>query len=101
MAPCFRNPLSLRSLGGKVSRGFTAFTLASGLLAAAPLHSFAQKAVVAYVFPQDRALSADEIAAGKVTRINYAFANIRDGRIVNGFKNDDQNFATLDRKSVV
>lgn len=95
MAPCFRNPLSLRSLGGKVSRGFTAFTLASGLLAAAPLHSFAQKAVVAYVFPQDRALSADEIAAGKVTRINYAFANIRDGRIVNGFKNDDQNFATL------
>jgi chitinase len=55
----------------------------------------AQKVIAAYVFPQDRELQKDEIAAGKLTRINYAFANIKDGRIVNGFKHDDQNLATL------
>jgi chitinase len=54
-----------------------------------------QKVIVAYLFPQDRVLLKDEIAADKLTRINYAFANIKGGRIVNGFKNDDQNLATL------
>jgi chitinase len=54
-----------------------------------------QKAIVAYVFPQDRELEKDEVAANQLTRINYAFANIQDGRIVNGFKHDDQNLATL------
>ncbi len=54
-----------------------------------------QKAIIAYVFPQDRELQKDEVAASQLTRINYAFANIQDGRIVNGFKHDDQNLATL------
>jgi chitinase len=54
-----------------------------------------RKVIVAYVFPQNRELGADEIAASKLTRINYAFANIVGGRMVNGFKNDDQNLATL------
>jgi chitinase len=36
-----------------------------------------------------------EIAARKLTRINYAFADIHNGRIVNGFANDDQNLAVL------
>jgi chitinase len=30
-----------------------------------------------------------------LTRINYAFANIKDGRIVNGFPHDDENLASL------
>ena len=54
-----------------------------------------QKAIIAYVFVQDRILQPGEIAAEKLTRINYAFANIKQGRIVSGFKNDDQNLATL------
>ncbi len=54
-----------------------------------------QKAVIAYVFPQDRELQKEEIGASQLTRINYAFANIQAGRIVNGFKYDDQNLATL------
>jgi chitinase len=36
-----------------------------------------------------------DIAAQKLTRINYAFANINNGRIVNGYSNDDQNLASL------
>ena len=51
--------------------------------------------IVAYVFPQDKVLGEGEIAAKKVTRINYAFANIKDGRIVNGFAHDDENLAFL------
>ena len=51
--------------------------------------------IVAYVFPQDNAIRQGEIAARKLTRINYAFANIKDGRIVNGFAHDDQNLASL------
>jgi chitinase len=55
----------------------------------------AKPVIVAYVFPQNALIHDGDIAALKVTRINYAFANIRDGRIVNGFENDDQNLAAL------
>lgn len=51
--------------------------------------------IIAYIFPRNRALDANEVAAGKLTRINYAFANIRDGRIVLGDPSDEVNFATL------
>jgi chitinase len=51
--------------------------------------------IVAYVFPQNNPIHPGDIAAQKITRINYAFANIQNGRIVNGFANDDQNLATL------
>jgi len=51
--------------------------------------------IVAYVFPQNALIHPGDIAATKLTRINYAFANIADGRIVNGFQNDDQNMAAL------
>lgn len=51
--------------------------------------------VIAYVFPQNHVLQPGEIAAQKVTRINYAFANLQDGRIVNGFPTDAANFAAL------
>jgi len=39
--------------------------------------------IVAYVFAQDNPIHPGEIAAQKLTRINYAFANIKSGRIVN------------------
>jgi chitinase len=51
--------------------------------------------IVAYVFPMDKPILQGEIAAQKLTRINYAFANIKDGRIVNGYGHDDQNLASL------
>ena len=51
--------------------------------------------IIAYIFPRDRKLQPAEVAAGKLTRINYAFANIQDGRIVTGSPVDEANFATL------
>jgi len=57
--------------------------------------SSAGPVIVAYVFPQSHPLGPGEIAAQKLTRVNYAFANIEDGRIVNGFAHDDENLASL------
>ena len=69
---------------------------ASALASAAPAADFAPSPViVGYVFPQDAMLAPDQIDAGRLTRANYAFANIKDGRIVPGFAHDTENFATL------
>lgn len=51
--------------------------------------------IIAYVFPQDRVLGPDEINVRRLTRINYAFANIKNGEIVEGFPHDAENFAVL------
>lgn len=51
--------------------------------------------IIAYVFVKDRLIQPGEIAANKLTRINYAFANLQGGRIVEGFANDRGNFAAL------
>jgi chitinase len=51
--------------------------------------------IVGYVFPQNAALQPGEIDALSLTRINYAFANIEDGRMVTGFAEDARNFALL------
>jgi chitinase len=51
--------------------------------------------IIAYIFPRNGVLRPNEITAGKLTRINYAFANIQDGRIVTGAPLDEANFATL------
>lgn len=51
--------------------------------------------VVGYVFPQDAALQPGQIDAHSMTRINYAFANVADGRMVRGFSHDAENFAYL------
>lgn len=75
----------------------------TGLLLAAclclPLHAASQEppapVVIAYVFPQNHVLQPGEIAAQKLTRINYAFANIQNGRMVNGFPTDAANLAAL------
>jgi chitinase len=53
-------------------------------------------AVVAYVFPQNHIIQPGEIAVQKLTRINYAFANIKDNKIIEGFPTDVQNFAALE-----
>jgi chitinase len=70
-----------------------------GLWCAAPSRAHAAVSsppvIVAYVFPQDGILQPEEIDARKLTRINYAFANLQDGRIVDGFPTSAKNIATL------
>ena len=51
--------------------------------------------VIGYVFPQHQIIQPGEIAARKLTRINYAFANLQGGKIVNGFAEDDKNIPAL------
>jgi len=58
-------------------------------------HGESRPAIVAYIFPRDHVIAPGEIAAEKVSRINYAFANIQDGRIVAVSPADAPNFATL------
>ncbi|MGB6689228.1 MAG: glycoside hydrolase family 18 protein [Terracidiphilus sp.] len=53
------------------------------------------KEIVAYVFPQNNELQPGQIDASSLTRINYAFANIANGRIVTGFAKDRENYAFL------
>jgi chitinase len=52
-------------------------------------------AVIAYVFPNETMLQPGDVAARKLTRINYAFSNIKGNRMVIGSPVDAQNFATL------
>ena len=51
--------------------------------------------VVAYVFPKNEVLLPGQIDLANLNRINYAFANIKDGRIVTGFAQDEANLAFL------
>jgi chitinase len=81
-----------------------AWTAAVLLLAAIPLTATPREAavrqakplqIIAYIFPRNRVLQPTEVDATKLTRINYAFANIQDGRIVTGAPVDEANFAML------
>src|SRR5437773_9171012 len=51
--------------------------------------------IIAYLFPQERVIDPAEIAADKLTHVNYAFANIKEGRVVEGFSHDAENFKVL------
>jgi chitinase len=79
---------------------FQICVLFAGLAFSFPALSIGQttpaKAVVAYVFPQNNALQPGEIDAASLTRVNYAFANIENGRMVPGFAKDQENFAFLE-----
>ncbi len=55
----------------------------------------AEPVIAAYVFTQGLALTPGEIDARKLTRVNYAFANIAEGRIVEGAPADAANLAAL------
>lgn len=52
-------------------------------------------AVTAYVFPQNHLIQPGEIAAQKLARINYAFANVLDGKVALVNPVDAPNLATL------
>jgi hypothetical protein len=51
------------------------------------------KLIIGYIFPKDRAIAPGEVATRKLTRINYAFANLQNSVIVEGFGHDAENFA--------
>ena len=58
-------------------------------------HQPATPVITAYVFPQQALIQSGTIDAQSLTRINYAFANIANGRIVEGFSHDAENYAYL------
>lgn len=74
-------------------------TIASWNYASAD-QSSSGKYIVGYFFPRDRIAEENEIAVEKLTHINYAFANIKDGEIIEGFKNDSTNFSVLNKMKV-
>jgi chitinase len=51
--------------------------------------------ITAYVFPRNQVMTSDQIAADKLTRINFAFANVDQGRIVLGDPSDAANLAMM------
>jgi chitinase len=66
-----------------------------GMAGTAQQGSPASPVVVAYVFPRDGALKPGQIDPHLITRINYAFANIKDGRMVAGSDLAGANFTIL------
>jgi len=70
--------------------------LLAAVAASPPAGGSAPKAaIIGYVFPQERLLAPDEVDAAKLTHINYAFANVKDGRLVEGFAHDAENLRVL------
>lgn len=53
------------------------------------------KFVIGYVFPSDKGLNPDSIAAEKLTHINYAFSRIKQGKLAEGFAFDRENYLAL------
>jgi len=54
-----------------------------------------ERVIIGYVFPRGRVLTPPDIDASKLTHINYAFANVVDGQVVEGSSQDGANFAAL------
>lgn len=76
------------------------FALALLLVIAPAVSIAASKApqrfeVTGYVFTRQSALAPGQVDPKKLTRINYAFANIQNGQMVLGAPADAQNFAQL------
>jgi GH18 family chitinase len=68
--------------------------VAAGSAGADPTDA-ARPAVIAYVFPRDRVLDPTEIRAEKLTHVNFAFASVAGGRVVEGGPHDAENLKVL------
>jgi chitinase len=53
------------------------------------------RVVIGYVFPRDGRIDPAGIAAEKLTHVNYAFANVVKGEVVEGSKHDAANLRAL------
>jgi chitinase len=82
-----------------VVRGLLQFlvvlALSLGLLSSTAQAKKDKYVIAAYVFPRNMVLTSDQVAAKKLTRINFAFANIDHGRIVEGDPSDAANLAMM------
>jgi chitinase len=67
----------------------------TGSASAAARSAKARRVIIAYVFPKDGLIDPAEIAADELTHINYAFANVAEGKVVPGFAKDAENFKVL------
>lgn len=72
-----------------------AFLLLAMTALDAKASSAPDEAIVAYIFPQNNELQPGQVDAASLTRINFAFANIVNGRMVTGTPADPQNLAYL------
>ena len=70
-------------------------SLSSRFLRAEQQDSASEPVVIAYLFPRNSVIQANQIAAGKLSRINFAFANIQGGKMVEGDATDAANYAAL------
>jgi hypothetical protein len=73
------------------------FLAAAGLSVAPAAGRTARDArvIIGYVFPHGRVLAAGEIDATNLTHVNYAFANVVGGEVVEGSPLDAENFRVL------
>jgi GH18 family chitinase len=53
------------------------------------------RVIIAYLFSKEAGIDPKQVAADKLTHINYAFANIKDGKVVEGFARDADNLKVL------
>lgn len=74
-----------------------ALTTAQGTAASPEAPPPQRKVIIGYIFPQDQRVKPDTISAEKLSIINYAFSNIRNGKMVEGFTRDAENFRLLRR----
>jgi chitinase len=79
-------------VAGLLVGALTASASASPAVAESP-----RRAVIGYLFPKDGLIDPAEIAAGQLTHVNYAFANVVGGKVVEGFAKDAENFKVLAR----
>lgn len=75
--------------------GILLFMFGCGEMTKQPAAQNSNKVIIGYVFSPDEKLDPDTIAAEKLTHINYAFSNIIDGKMVEGFAYDAENYRTL------
>ncbi len=74
---------------------FLLLALSLGLLSSTAQAKKDKYVIAAYVFPRNMVLTSDQVTAKKLTRINFAFANIDQGRIVEGDPSDAANLAMM------
>ena len=55
----------------------------------------ATRVIAGYLFVGNAPADVSDVDASRLTHINYAFANLRDGEVVEGFASDAENFRRL------